>query len=166
MFSAVDLTLLVCITLGYRAHCRASGSSAARRLHGRIHPRHRHWWGSSGANLRGEQVRVRDHSHRFARLHFAALETRMLLCLVACLTTNRRRLSQHRDSKVTPAEFSRAAESARQAVAHEHGVAVAQLRVVAQRTVPKTTSGKIARRWCKKAFTDSTLKVCGWGVKR
>lgn len=44
-------------------------------------------------------------------------------------------------------------------VAAEHGITLSSVCLLETRTVPKTTSGKIARSWCRKAFLDGTLKV-------
>ena len=44
-------------------------------------------------------------------------------------------------------------------IAHEHGASVDTLCIVAPRTVPKTTSGKIARRRCRDAFLADKLDV-------
>lgn len=47
----------------------------------------------------------------------------------------------------------------RQSVSSRHGVAVSSVCLLATRTVPKTTSGKIARAWCRRAFLDGSLEV-------
>ena len=41
------------------------------------------------------------------------------------------------------------------------GVALSSLVLIQERTVPKTTSGKIARAWARKAFLQRTLSVLG-----
>ena len=58
-------------------------------------------------------------------------------------------------SSAPPPRLVAAADAARVAIAQEHGVALSHVRVLRARTVPKTTSGKIARRWCKRAFDAS-----------
>lgn len=50
-------------------------------------------------------------------------------------------------------------EEIRRAVSTSHGVNVSHIRLLKPRTVPKTTSGKIARAWCKRAFLEHTLQV-------
>ena len=45
-----------------------------------------------------------------------------------------------------------AVEAVRAAVFNRHGVAVADVRLVAAGTIPRTTSGKLARRACRAAF--------------
>jgi hypothetical protein len=50
-------------------------------------------------------------------------------------------------------------ETCRQAISTDHGISVQAVVLVKMRTIPKTTSGKIARLWCKKAFEDGTLQV-------
>ncbi|KAH8098769.1 ligase [Aureococcus anophagefferens] len=52
-----------------------------------------------------------------------------------------------------------AAADAARAVADRHGVEVTRATVVAARTAPKTTSGKIARKWCAKALAGGDLDV-------
>ncbi|RLN57985.1 hypothetical protein BBJ29_003389 [Phytophthora kernoviae] len=45
----------------------------------------------------------------------------------------------------------------RSAIAHEHGVKVTLVILVAPRTIPKTTSGKISRSRCRKALEEKKL---------
>jgi hypothetical protein len=45
------------------------------------------------------------------------------------------------------------------AISAEHGISVTRLCLLKQKTVPKTTSGKIARKWCSKAFHDGSLSI-------
>lgn len=45
------------------------------------------------------------------------------------------------------------------AINQEHSLSVAEIVLLQTRTVPKTSSGKIARAWCRKAFKANTLKV-------
>jgi acyl carrier protein len=47
----------------------------------------------------------------------------------------------------------------RAAVSAEHGLTLSSVVLLRTRTVPKTTSGKIARAWCRKAFVDGTLSA-------
>jgi acyl carrier protein len=51
------------------------------------------------------------------------------------------------------------AQRARQCIASEHGLALSSLCLLECRSIPKTTSGKIARSWCRRAFLDNALKV-------
>ena len=45
------------------------------------------------------------------------------------------------------------------AISSEHGVTLSRLCLLKQKSVPKTTSGKIARRWCSKALREQTLSI-------
>jgi acyl-CoA synthetase (AMP-forming)/AMP-acid ligase II len=47
----------------------------------------------------------------------------------------------------------------RDAVAAAHGVSLSSVCLIKPRTIPKTTSGKIARSWCRKAFLGKTLQI-------
>lgn len=51
------------------------------------------------------------------------------------------------------------ADQVRSAINQEHSLSVSQIIFLQTKTVPKTTSGKIARAWCRKAFIGGTLKV-------
>lgn len=42
---------------------------------------------------------------------------------------------------------------------NEHGVSLSSICLLTPRTIPKTTSGKIARSWCRRAFEDGTLSI-------
>jgi hypothetical protein len=44
-------------------------------------------------------------------------------------------------------------------VSAEHGLAITSICLLQQRSVEKTTSGKIARAWCRKAYLAGTLKI-------
>ncbi|MEU0538804.1 long-chain-fatty-acid--AMP ligase FadD32 [Nocardia sp. NPDC005978] len=50
------------------------------------------------------------------------------------------------------------AESVRTAIAKRHGVAVRDLLLVPAGSIPRTSSGKIARRACKAAYVEGTLR--------
>lgn len=52
-----------------------------------------------------------------------------------------------------------AVESIKEAVSGTHGVSLATICLLKPRTIPKTTSGKIARSWCRRAFNNNTLEV-------
>ncbi|MFN8033872.1 MAG: fatty acyl-AMP ligase [Mycobacterium sp.] len=51
-----------------------------------------------------------------------------------------------------------AVDAIRAAVSEKHGVAVAEARLVPAGAIPRTTSGKLARRACRTAYLDGTLK--------
>ena len=58
-----------------------------------------------------------------------------------------------------PARFRPTAEKARQVVSEEHGLGLKAVLLLAPRSIHKTTSGKIARAWCRRAFEAHTLDV-------
>ena len=66
-----------------------------------------------------------------------------------------------REPKKTDA--GQALASARAAVMKAHGLALSHVLLLEPRTIPKTTSGKIARAWCKKRFLAGELKVVKGG---
>ena len=49
------------------------------------------------------------------------------------------------------------ANQIRAAINQEHSLGVAHIVLLRPRTIPKTTSGKIARSWCRKAYVGGTL---------
>lgn len=51
------------------------------------------------------------------------------------------------------------ANEVRAAITQEHSLSLSQIVFLKTKTVPKTTSGKIARAWCRKAFLAGTLQV-------
>ncbi|CAB9527462.1 Putative fatty-acid--CoA ligase FadD21 [Seminavis robusta] len=51
------------------------------------------------------------------------------------------------------------ANSIKAAINTEHSLSIAQIVFLQPRTVPKTSSGKIARAWCRKGFLAGTLTV-------
>ena len=51
------------------------------------------------------------------------------------------------------------ANEIRAAINQEHSLGVAHIVLLRPRTIPKTTSGKIARSWCRKAYLAGTLDV-------
>ena len=53
----------------------------------------------------------------------------------------------------------RIADRIRTAVNQEHSLGIASIVLVRPRSIPKTTSGKIARSWCRKAYVNTTLDV-------
>jgi len=42
-------------------------------------------------------------------------------------------------------------------IKQEHSISISHIMLLRPRTIPKTTSGKIARAWCRKAFVANTL---------
>jgi acyl carrier protein len=50
-------------------------------------------------------------------------------------------------------------ESCKQAITSAHGVSVSSICILKTRSIPKTTSGKIARSWCRRAFLDGSLQI-------
>lgn len=50
-------------------------------------------------------------------------------------------------------------EKCRAVISAEHGVGLSSVCLLEPRTVEKTTSGKIARAWCRRGFVNGTLKI-------
>jgi acyl-CoA synthetase (AMP-forming)/AMP-acid ligase II len=50
-------------------------------------------------------------------------------------------------------------DAVRGAINQEHSLGISHIVLLKPKTVPKTTSGKIARAWCRKAFIDNSLEV-------
>jgi len=50
-------------------------------------------------------------------------------------------------------------DAIKRAISQEHSLGISQIVLLKPKTVPKTTSGKIARAWCRKAFVDNSLDV-------
>jgi len=51
------------------------------------------------------------------------------------------------------------AETVRASVQREHSLGISEVVFLATKTVPKTSSGKIARSWCRKGFLAGTLQT-------
>ena len=51
------------------------------------------------------------------------------------------------------------AKEIRSSINQEHSLGVASIAFLKTRTVPKTSSGKIARAWCRKGYVNGTLQV-------
>ena len=47
----------------------------------------------------------------------------------------------------------------RKGVASDHGLTLSSVVLIRTRTIPKTTSGKIARSWCRRAYLDGSLNI-------
>lgn len=60
---------------------------------------------------------------------------------------------------VTRKQYSSIIEGCKQAISSAHGVSVSSICLLKTRSIPKTTSGKIARSWCRRAFMDGTLQI-------
>mmetsp|Transcript_23706 Transcript_23706/g.40341 ORF Transcript_23706/g.40341 Transcript_23706/m.40341 type:complete len:814 (-) Transcript_23706:256-2697(-) len=60
---------------------------------------------------------------------------------------------------VSPAEYDQIIANARAVVTADHGVSLMLVALLKTRSVPKTTSGKIARSWCRRALLDGTLEI-------
>ena len=62
-------------------------------------------------------------------------------------------------SKLAPALAAGLFDRIRQEVNRVHGVLPAVILLLEPRTIPKTTSGKIARHWIRRGYLEGTLKV-------
>lgn len=60
---------------------------------------------------------------------------------------------------VPSSQYAAIAQQCMQLISSEHGLSVRYVYLLPSRTIPKTTSGKIARSWCKRALLSNTLKV-------
>ncbi len=60
---------------------------------------------------------------------------------------------------VSSKQLSSIMESCRQAITSAHGVSIGSICLLKTRSIPKTTSGKIARAWCRRAFLEGSLQV-------
>ena len=58
---------------------------------------------------------------------------------------------------------SKSLAGVRSNVLKSHGLALSHVLLLEPRTIPKTTSGKIARAWCKKKFLSGDLRVIKGG---
>jgi fatty-acyl-CoA synthase len=54
-------------------------------------------------------------------------------------------------------EFGPVADAVRAALSRQHGLATADFRLVAAGVIPRTTSGKLARRACRAAYITGAL---------
>lgn len=62
-------------------------------------------------------------------------------------------------SKLAPVMSAELFDKIRQEVSRVHGVLPAVILLLEPRTIPKTTSGKIARQWTRRGYLEGTLKV-------
>lgn len=60
---------------------------------------------------------------------------------------------------VPAAKYESIARAVKDVVSANHGLALSCVCLLKTRSVPKTTSGKIARSWCRRAFQEKTLQV-------
>ena len=60
---------------------------------------------------------------------------------------------------VSSSKFEDIVRLCRECSANEHGVGLAVVCLLQTRSVPKTTSGKIARSWCKRGLSEGTLQI-------
>ena len=51
------------------------------------------------------------------------------------------------------------ADAVHAAVMQEHSLSISEIAFLKTKTVPKTSSGKIARAWCRKGFVNGTLSI-------
>lgn len=56
-------------------------------------------------------------------------------------------------------ECENLAERIRSAINQEHSLSLSEIVLIKPKSISKTTSGKIARAWCRKAFLGNTLQV-------
>jgi len=61
-----------------------------------------------------------------------------------------------KDGCKTPDELI---EDIKYLISTNHGVSLSAVHLLHPRTIPKTTSGKIARQWCKKALVENKLSI-------
>lgn len=62
-------------------------------------------------------------------------------------------------TKISPAIASGLIDRIRMEINRVHGLSPAGILLLPPRTIPKTTSGKIARQWAKRAYFDGTLNA-------
>ncbi|KAJ1442945.1 hypothetical protein B484DRAFT_389772, partial [Ochromonadaceae sp. CCMP2298] len=60
---------------------------------------------------------------------------------------------------VKTADYPSITASIRDAISSGHGLGLSVVCLLKTRSVPKTTSGKIARAWCRRGFTEGSLQV-------
>jgi len=56
-------------------------------------------------------------------------------------------------------ECNKIIETSREQISLNHGVSLYAVCLLTQRSIPKTTSGKIARSWCRRAYLEGTLSI-------
>lgn len=60
---------------------------------------------------------------------------------------------------MAPAKYAEIAKACVDVVSQEHGLALQSVCLLRTKSVPKTTSGKIARAWCRRGFVEGTLNI-------
>ena len=60
---------------------------------------------------------------------------------------------------VLASKYEEIVQSVREVVSYEHGVGLVTICLLKTRSIPKTTSGKIARAWCKRGLKEGTLQI-------
>jgi len=60
---------------------------------------------------------------------------------------------------IKPAQLDQIIEGCREAISKDHGLSLTSVCLLQTRSVPKTTSGKITRAGCRKAFLENTLAI-------
>lgn len=62
------------------------------------------------------------------------------------------------DAKVLDDECSKLANALKSLISKENACSISHVVILKPRTIPKTTSGKIARAWCRRAFLQNNLQ--------
>lgn len=60
---------------------------------------------------------------------------------------------------VAASKYPEIARAIRDIVSTSHGLALSTVCLLQTRSIPKTTSGKIARAWCRRGFLENTLQI-------
>ena len=60
---------------------------------------------------------------------------------------------------VSSRDYEALAASCREVVSAQHGLSLSVVCLLETRSVPKTTSGKIARAWCRRGFLEGSLRI-------
>jgi acyl carrier protein len=60
---------------------------------------------------------------------------------------------------IDPLQYPNIVSTCRERISREHGLSLHCVVLLRTRSIPKTTSGKIARSWCRKAFQEGTLNA-------
>jgi hypothetical protein len=61
--------------------------------------------------------------------------------------------------ETTPTQQQQVIDTCLRVVSSDHGIALHAVVLLKSRTIPKTTSGKVARSWCRKAYLEQRLEV-------
>ena len=95
-----------------------------------------------------------SHIHGLISIHLSCLPSH--LCTLLYVPFHKQVVENAQTDQNKLAEIIR---TCRAVVAAEHGLMLSSVVLLRTRTVPKTTSGKIARAWCRKAYVDGTLSA-------